>query len=214
YHLIVNDWLGRIAFYLRSPDGIHWVTDPGEAYTPGIAAHRNGEKEEWFKYERLKIFQDEFGRAIQANFAVIDTIKWDDKPNDKYSSKNIAIPLRKSVLMEYLNVGLPQNEEEVRVLLKGEKDFDPANDIDLESLRFGAPAEVNYGRGSKIIRVEKADDGVILVFSGKDHKLTKEEFAPKLLGNKKDGELLFGYCRVPWGQYEKEVLSARKPKVV
>src|SRR5690606_30555934 len=29
YHLIVNDWLGRIAFYLRSPDGIHWVTDPG-----------------------------------------------------------------------------------------------------------------------------------------------------------------------------------------
>ena len=25
YHLIVNDWLGRIAFYQRSKDGIHWV---------------------------------------------------------------------------------------------------------------------------------------------------------------------------------------------
>ena len=26
YHLIVNDWLGRIAFYQRSKDGVHWVT--------------------------------------------------------------------------------------------------------------------------------------------------------------------------------------------
>jgi hypothetical protein len=25
YHLIVNDWLGRIAWYLRSKDGVNWV---------------------------------------------------------------------------------------------------------------------------------------------------------------------------------------------
>ena len=31
YHLIVNDWLGRIAFYQRSKDGLHWVTEQGEA---------------------------------------------------------------------------------------------------------------------------------------------------------------------------------------
>jgi hypothetical protein len=34
--MIVNDWLGRIAYYLRSKDGIHWVVDPGEAYTPEL----------------------------------------------------------------------------------------------------------------------------------------------------------------------------------
>ena len=28
----------------------------------------------------MKVFQDEYGRPIQANFAVIDTIKWEDLP--------------------------------------------------------------------------------------------------------------------------------------
>ena len=82
YHLIVNDWLGRIAFYQRSKDGIHWVTEQGEAYVPGISFHRDGHVEHWFKYERPKVFQDKQGRVEQMNFAVIDTVKWDDHGND------------------------------------------------------------------------------------------------------------------------------------
>ena len=80
YHLIVNDWLGRIAFYQRSKDGVHWVTEQGEAYVPGVSFHKDGAVEHWFKYERPKVFQDEKGRAVQMNFAVIDTIKWNDLP--------------------------------------------------------------------------------------------------------------------------------------
>ena len=93
YHLIVNGWLGRIAYYQRSKDGLHWVTEQGEAYMPGISYHKDGEVEKWFKYERAKVFQDSLGRAVQMNFAVIDTIKWEDLPGDKHSSKNICIPL-------------------------------------------------------------------------------------------------------------------------
>ena len=37
YHMIINDWQGRIAYHQRSKDGIHWVCDPGMAYTVGIA---------------------------------------------------------------------------------------------------------------------------------------------------------------------------------
>ncbi len=103
YHLIVNDWLGRIAFYQRSKDGIHWVTEQGEAYMPGISFHKNGEVEEWFKYERAKVFQDSLGRAVQMKFAVIDTIKWDDLPGDRHSSKNICIPLNKGLSLAVLN---------------------------------------------------------------------------------------------------------------
>ncbi|MGM0574010.1 MAG: glycoside hydrolase family protein, partial [Bacteroidota bacterium] len=33
YHTIVNDWMGRTAYHLRSPDGINWKEDAGEAYT-------------------------------------------------------------------------------------------------------------------------------------------------------------------------------------
>ncbi len=211
YHLIVNDWLGRIAFYLRSPDGINWVTDPGQAYTVGIAKHKDGTSEDWFKYERIKIFQDDLGRAISANFAVIDTIKWEDKPNDKYSSKNIVIPLRKPLLLEYLNTGLPNENEEVRILVKSEKGFNAAKDLDLASIRFGANDAVNYGTGSKILRTEKNKDGLILIFDSKGHQLKQDEFAPKLLGKNKKGGLVFGYTRVPWFQYEKGILSARKP---
>ena len=103
YHLIVNDWLGRIAFYQRSKDGVHWVTEQGEAYVPGVSFHKDGEVEHWFKYERPKVFQDKWGRAEQMNFAVIDTIKWEDLPNDSHSSKNICIPLNKGLLLSVLN---------------------------------------------------------------------------------------------------------------
>lgn len=54
---------------------MNWVVDPGEAYMPGVAVHADGQVEDWFKYERLKVYQDKYGRAIQANFAVIDTLK-------------------------------------------------------------------------------------------------------------------------------------------
>ena len=70
---------------------------------PGVSVHPDGQVEHWFKYERLKVFQDSLGRAVQANFAVIDTIKWEDQPNDNHSSKNICIPLNKGVLLEVLN---------------------------------------------------------------------------------------------------------------
>lgn len=87
YHLIVNDWLGRIAFCQRSKDGLHWIVEPGEAYVPGISFHRDGKVEKWFKYERPKVFQDAEGRVEQMNFAVIDTIKWEDHGGDRHSSK-------------------------------------------------------------------------------------------------------------------------------
>lgn len=74
YHLIVNDWLGRIAFYQRSKDGVNWVTDPGEAYVPGVSFHADGKLEDWFKFERPKVYQDKYGRAIQMNLAVVDTV--------------------------------------------------------------------------------------------------------------------------------------------
>ncbi|MCP4228918.1 MAG: hypothetical protein GY771_02060, partial [bacterium] len=50
YHLIVHDWLGRIAYYMRSKDGINWKLDPGEAYLPGLAKYTDGTVVDWYKY--------------------------------------------------------------------------------------------------------------------------------------------------------------------
>ena len=212
YHLIVNDWLGRIAFYQRSKDGIHWITEPGEAYVPGISYHADGEVEPWFKYERLKIFQDEYGRAIQANFAVIDTIKWEDLPNDRHSSKNISIPLNKGLLLEVLNKEeITASTKRIDVRIKGEKDFNPQTDLDIESLRFGSYTEVNFGRGCKAIRSKVDGKDLIVTFKGKGSGITTDEFAPKLIGKDNQEKMVFGYARLPYVDYRPAILSARRP---
>lgn len=212
YHLIVNDWLGRIAFYLRSKDGINWVTDPGEAYTPSIAVHEDGRNEDWFKYERLKVFQDEYGRAVQANFAVIDTLKPLDKSNDNHSSKNICIPLNPGVLLTVLNKeAINQKTKQIRVRIQEEKGFDPQTDIDIKSLRFGSSEEVNYGRGCKVLKTENDGKDLIVVFDAKGNGITDEEFAPKLIGKYKNGTMLYGYARLPYIDYLEPVLSACAP---
>lgn len=212
YHLIVNDWLGRIAFYQRSKDGIHWITEPGEAYVPGVSYHADGEVEPWFKYERLKIYQDKYGRAIQANFAVIDTIKWEDLPNDRHSSKNISIPLNKGLMLEVLNQEeITPSTKRIEVRIKGEEGFNPQTDLDIKSLRFGAYTEVNFGRGCQAIQSKADGKDLIVSFKGKGSGITSEEFAPKLIGKDKKGKMVFGYAKLPYVDYMPAILSARRP---
>ena len=212
YHLIVNDWLGRIAFYLRSKDGVNWVVDPGEAYMPGVAVHADGQPEDWFKYERLKVYQDEYGRAIQANFAVIDTLKNEDKPFDHHSSKNISIPLNPGLLLTILDEkSIISGTKTIRVKIQAEEGFNPQTDIDVNSLRFGASEEVNYGRGCQVLTTENAGKDLIVTFNGKGNGITKDEFAPKLIGKYKDGRMLYGYARLPYIDYIEPILSARAP---
>lgn len=212
YHLIVNDWLGRIAFYLRSKDGVNWVVDPGEAYMPGVAVHADGQVEDWFKYERLKVYQDKFGRAIQANFAVIDTLKNEDKPFDHHSSKNISIPLNPGLLLTILDEKpITSGTKTIRVKIQAEEGFNPQTDIDVNSLRFGASEEVNYGRGCQVLTTENAGKDLIVTFNGKGNGITKDEFAPKLIGKYKDGRMLYGYARLPYIDYIEPILSARAP---
>lgn len=215
YHMIVNDWLGRIAFYLRSKDAVKWIVDPGEAYMPGIAKHKDGQTEDWFKYERLKIYQDRYGRAIQANFAVIDTLKKQDKPFDNHSSKNISIPLNPGVLLTVLDKSpINSKTKTIRVRIQAEEGFNPHTDVDVYSLRFGASSEVNFGRGSQVLAMEKDGPDLIVTFDGKGNGITKEEFAPKLIGKYKNGKMLYGYARLPYIDYVEPILSVRKPVLV
>lgn len=215
YHMIVNDWLGRIAFYLRSKDGVNWVTDPGEAYMPGIAVHEDGRAEDWFKYERIKMYQDKYGRAVQANFAVIDTLKNEDKPFDNHSSKNISIPLNPGVLLTILDKKpITAQTKTIRLKIQAEDGFNPQTDIDLNSLRFGASTEVNYGRGSKLLKTETDGNDLIVTFDGKGNGMTEDEFAPKLIGKYKNGKMLYGYARLPYIDYIEPILSVRAPVFV
>ncbi|MCP4451854.1 MAG: hypothetical protein GY809_10360 [Planctomycetes bacterium] len=214
YHMIVNDWRGRIAYYLRSKDGIHWKIEPGEAYMPGIAKYEDGTVVDWFKYERIKVLQDQHGRATQAHFAVIDVLKNLDKGSDNHSSKHICIPLTKGRLMTLLNKKpITSDTKTIRVKIAAEDGFNPHTDMDLDSLRLGASEEVNFGRGSQVVKTKKSGDDLIITFDGTGNGLTDNNFAVKLLGKTSDGKLIYGYARLPWLNYIEPALSPLAPKV-
>jgi len=198
YHMIVNDWMGRIAYHMRSEDGIHWKTDPGKAYTVDVDSYEDGTKVGWFKYERPKVLQDQYGRATHVYFAVIDVTKRDDLSSDNHSSKNIALPLVVERRLQMLNTTrITGDTSEIRVKVLAEDGFDPHTDMEIESLRFGATEEVDYGRGSSVLRTEKTGKDLILVFDGKGNGITDGNFAGKLLGKTNEGKLLLGYTRLP-----------------
>jgi hypothetical protein len=214
YNLIVNDWLGRIAYYMRSKDGVKWKVESGEAYLPGISKHADGTVEQWWKYERMRVFQDSYGRAIQANFAVIDVEKNLDKPNDIHSSKNIDIPLMPGRLITILDKSpVTATTKTVRLKIEAEKDFNPQTDIDFNSLNFGASEEVNYGRGFKVVKTEKSGKDEIITFSVDGKAITDDDYAAKLLGKTKSGNLVFGYALLPWVSKTDPIMSARLPEV-
>jgi alpha-L-fucosidase 2 len=214
YHLIVNDWLGRIAFYLRSKDGVNWKVEPGEAYLPGIARYEDGTKVDWFKYERIKVLQDKYGRATQAHFAVIDVLKRSDKSSDEHSSKHICVPLTVGRLLTILNrQEITATTKRIRVKIAAEDGFNPHTDMDIDSLRFGASEEVNFGRGCKVIKTKRSGKDLIVTFDGSANGFTQKNFAGKLLGKTPQGKLLFGYARLPWLDYIEPALSARMPKI-
>ncbi|MDF7824805.1 glycoside hydrolase family protein [Pontiellaceae bacterium B12227] len=213
YHIIVNDWKGRIAYHLRSKDGFHWKTEEGEAYVPGIAKYEDGSALDWYKYERIRFLQDDHGRPYLCFFAVIDSDKHSDLPNDIHNSKAIAIPVQESRLIEVLNKeSVFGSSGDIRVRIKAEDGFDPSADIDFNSIRFGDSTEVNYGRGAKLVNRVKDGDDLILVFRAADSKLTEDNFAGKLLGQTRDGKILFGWSRLPGVVYDVPVLSALAPK--
>lgn len=212
YHLIVNDWLGRIAWYERSLDGMHWVVEPGEAYTHAFSRHADGTVEPWFKYERAKVFQDEHGRVLQMNFAVIDTLKGEDRPLDTHSSKNICVSMNKGLLLEVLNTKpINGRTSKIELRIKAEENFLPAEEVDVKSLTFGSYKEVNYGRGARAIKARQEGDDLIVTFQGKGSGIDAAEWAPKLIGRSKSGKLLWGYAKLPYVDYQPAVLSPSAP---
>ena len=198
YNCIVNDWYGRTAFYLRSPDGINWKWAPGIAYTPEIMKHEDGTQEKWYKFERPKVRQDKYGRATHMNFAVIDVVKNEDKGNDNHSSKNIVVPLVVPRRLKILNKDeLTPATTEIHVKILAEEDFDPLKDVDVDSLTFGDPEMMNFGKGSRPVSSQASGTDLIVTFSGKGNGITEDNFTAKLIGRTKKGGLLFGYSILP-----------------
>lgn len=95
--------------------------------------------------------------------------------------------------------------------IAAEEGFNPQTEVDVQSLRFGSYKEVNFGRGCKPLKTCVSGKDLIVVFSGKGSGITAEEFAPKMIGKDKAGNMLYGYARLPYVDYQPALLSARRP---
>lgn len=217
YYMIVNDYDAKVANLSRSLDGIHWINEPGVAYQTGVIKHTNGDVEDWYKLERPKVQTDSIGRATYIHFAVVDAVKDADAgPNDGHSSKNIIAPLVKSRKMEVLNTDvITASTTNIRVRIMKEADFNPA-DINLSSLVFGSYDKVNHGNGFTATSSEyDADGNLVVTFTGVAGAsgITADEFAPKMIGETNAGDIVYGYAKLPYVNYEPAVVSAMIPDI-
>jgi hypothetical protein len=203
YNLIVNDWFGRAAYYLRSRDGLRWDWDQGLAYGPGIFRHEDGRIEDWHKIERPRVIQDERGRPTHMLFAVIDDAKELDKPNDNHSSKAIAVGVTppRTVLVR-------KQGDRFFIALEAEKGFDPVKDVDPATLRFGAPSRVDFGKTSAPLSTKVVGNRLVAEFSAADCGFQASDRTAKLLARDRKGGLVFGYAALPDEPAEYPMLSA------
>ncbi|MDZ8120253.1 hypothetical protein [Pontiella agarivorans] len=212
YHMLTHDYNHWEAYYLRSKDGVKWVREPGLGYGSAKCLYEDGTENEWWRYERVQVLQDDLGRAMQINFAALDVDKDTEKGNDNHNSKNVCIPMTVGRQLEVLNSDtITADTDEIKVKIKAEDGFNPHKDIDIESLHFGAAQEVNFGRGCKITGTEKDGRDLILIFDAKGHGFTADNFAGKLLGKTSTGKLLFGWSHLPDVEYIEPILSAEVP---
>jgi len=203
YNLIVNDWFGRAAYYLRSRDGQHWDWDQGLAYGPGIFRHEDGKVEDWHKIERPRVFQDERGRATHMLFAVIDDAKEVDKPNDNHSSKAIGVEISPPRTVRVKKAG-----DRFVVGIDADPNFEPAKDVDPASLRFGAPSKVDFGKTAAPVSVKTEGSRVIAEFSADACGFSATDRTAKLIARDRKGGLVFGYAAMPGEPAEYPLLSA------
>ena len=213
YNVIFNDWYGRTAFYLRSKDGVNWVWDQGIAYDVNVAKHPDGSRERWYKFERPSVLQDQYGRATHIYFAVLDTRKDLDKPSDGHTTKNIALPLVVPRRLEILDGPSVAGAKTLRVKIRAEPGFAPRTDVDVASLRFGAPSAVDRGRGLMAASSAAAGEDLVVTFAGTTAGFAAEDFVGKLIGADAKGGLLFGFARLPGVSFNEPILDAARPEI-
>lgn len=197
YHMMINAFIDYRAIYLRSPDGIHWKFNPGTAYTPNNTSYEDGTQTHWYKLERPHVITDLYGRATHLSLAVIDVPKANDLAKDKHSSKNIILPLVVHKRLKIINKKpITEITPSITVLIQAEDNFNPFQDVDIKSLRFGAPEEVDYGKGVTVVKTQKKGKDLLVEFTGKGNRITKANFTGKLLGKTKTGKLIIGYAKL------------------
>jgi hypothetical protein len=114
--------------------------------------------------------------------------------------------------MEIVNQETLPTDGKIELIIRAENGFDPARDLDLASLVFGAPSVVDFGRGAKVVGSAPAGRDLRLTFSAKETGFGPDDFAGKLLGKNRGGEVVTGYARLPGKPKATAILAPAHPQ--
>lgn len=106
------------------------------------------------------------------------------------------------------------NTESVLVMISAGPGFNPAEDIDQESLRFGSPAVVDAGGGSRSVYSRTLGSSLMLGFPEEGAGLTAEDFAVKIAGLKKDGTEIFCFAKMTGYNGEDQIFAVETPSSI
>lgn len=148
YHIIVNKWDARMAYYLTSEDGItNWKRHPGMAYAPDtdFLRYEDGTVNDWTKLERPNVYVED-GKVKAMTFAVIDVQKEEDFGNDAHGSKIIVVPLSSEKLQNLDSQPDPLDKREGIL---------PVADATIQS--WEGESDKNYGK-EQFLQLQKSPD--------------------------------------------------------
>ena len=183
---------------MRSLDGIHWKNEEGLPYDVSTTYYTDGTKNEWYKFERPKVLQDDIGRVTHLALAVMDVSKGADKGNDNHSSKNMVMPLVVEKLVSIVGEKpIDRSTKRINVLIEAEDGFDPVEGsgcrVPALRLGFGGEPWRRLQGGPKPSRRARSCWWPSRGTTGS--ATTDYDF--KLIGETKGGELIVGYALLP-----------------
>ncbi len=139
YHVVVNHWDNKYAYYMTSYDGIQgWTLHNGPAYTPSqnFLQYTDGTENNWTKLERPGVYIED-GTLKAITFAVIDCEKEVEYGNDDHGSKIIVVPYDGKALAQFAK------NDEYEAAPAGRRGQKPLADSHIQS--WGDEASRNYG---------------------------------------------------------------------
>ncbi len=155
YHVTVNKWDSRNAYYLTSENGIDgWKLNPGSAYQPDedFLRYEDGTVNHWNKIERPNVYIED-GVVKAMTFSVIDVPKDQEAGYDSHGSKVIVVPFDGEELHRFAR-------EQWEIPAKVSEGKTPREDT--MAALGGSSSAVNYGarRYIELQRYQGSDGGL------------------------------------------------------
>lgn len=173
YHITVNKWDSRNAYYLTSKNGVDdWVLNQGSAYQPDsdFLRYTDGTVNHWNKIERPNVYIEN-GKVKAMTFSVIDVPKDQERGKDSHGSKVIVVPFDGDALKKF-------DDSNQNIVKKEPKGITPIADSNVQF--YNNDYQLNFGK-KNYMQLQKKTGNKYGLF-GEKLKMDKDRWSSSKIG--------------------------------